>query len=56
MPGVLLDLREACALPWPVRFIGYMASDYGYEAKIAVPCQFDGIILINDTSHSRVVD
>ena len=60
-PGVLLNLRAGRTQPWllaprPVRCIGYMASDYSYEAKIAVPYQFDGLIFIDETNHSRVMD
>ncbi|MCB9266787.1 MAG: erythromycin esterase family protein [Lewinellaceae bacterium] len=60
-PGLIIDLRAGRDQPWllyprPVRFIGYMASDYGYEAKMAIPYQFDGLIFINRTSHSRLVD
>ena len=63
--GLILDLRPAQAQPqeyqWllaprPIRFIGYMAADYGYEAKIAVPYQFDGLIFIDETSYSRVME
>ena len=60
-PGVLLDLQSGHTQPWlleprPVRTIGYMASDYSYEAKIAIPYQFDGLIFIDETSYSRVIE
>lgn len=60
-PGLILGLRQGRGQPWliyprPVRFIGYMASDYSYEAKMAIPYQFDGLIFIDETRHSRVME
>ncbi|MCB0547056.1 MAG: erythromycin esterase family protein [Phaeodactylibacter sp.] len=60
-PGVLLGLRPGRDEHWlteprPVRFIGYMSSDYSYETKIAIPFQFDGLIFIDETSYSKVMD
>ncbi|MCO6480752.1 MAG: erythromycin esterase family protein [Phaeodactylibacter sp.] len=60
-PGLILDLRPGRDQPWllyprPVRFIGYMASDYSYEAKMAIPYQFDGLVFIDETSHSKMVE
>ena len=59
--GLIVDLRvderdrDGAWLwtPRPVRSIGYMAYDYGFEIAATMPLEFDGVILIDETHASR---
>ena len=39
----------------PVRYVGYVAEDYGFGGRYSIPYQFDGIIFINKTSASNKI-
>ena len=61
--GLIADLRSANADPngrWlhearPMRFVGYAAVDFGFEAVIASAHVFDAILFIDRTSPSRLL-
>lgn len=40
----------------PVRYIGYVAEDYGFGGRYQIPYQFDGIIFIDSSRASAKVD
>lgn len=40
-------------VPRSVRSIGYAAYDFGFEMAIAIPLEFDGLILIDRSTPSR---
>lgn len=59
--GVIVDLRVReddpagrwLWAPRPLRSIGYMVYDYGFEIAAIMPLEFDGVILIDETRASR---
>lgn len=61
--GLIADLRGADEDPaghWleeprPMRFVGYAAVDFGFEAVIAAAHVFDAILFVDHTSASRLL-
>jgi erythromycin esterase len=61
--GFTVDLRRARTDPdaaWlrsprPIRHIGYAAYDYGFEFDAVLPLEFDGVIFIDRTTASRLL-
>lgn len=39
--------------PRPVRHIGYVAYDYGFEIPVVMPLEFDGVFFATVTHASR---
>ncbi len=61
-PILYLDLRkfrkEQKKTTWirerrPVRYVGYVAEDYGFGGRYSIPHQFDGIFFIDQTSAAK---
>jgi erythromycin esterase len=40
----------------PVRYVGYVAEDYGFGGRYSMPYQFDGIIFINQSTRSTKIN
>ena len=40
----------------PVRYVGYVAEDYGFGGRYSIPYQFDGIVFIDKTKASSKVN
>lgn len=61
--GSVIDLRGTLtdpALKWldvprPVRHVGYAAYDYGFEQRVVLPLEFDGVVFIDHSSPSRML-
>ncbi|HEX9728780.1 MAG TPA: erythromycin esterase family protein [Gemmatimonadales bacterium] len=61
--GWIVDLRPARTgdtAAWlrrarPIRHIGYAAYDYGFEFSAVLPLEFDGIVFIDRTTASRLL-
>jgi hypothetical protein len=61
--GTVTDLRvdpgarEAAWLwrPRPLRHVGYAAYDYDFDLKAVLPLEFDGVILVERTTASRLL-
>ena len=61
--GSVIDLRGTLtdpALKWldvprPIRLVGYAAYDYGFEQRVVLPLEFDGVVFIDHSSPSRML-
>lgn len=60
--NLILNLRaikgKEVELAWlyqrrPVRYVGYVAEDYGFGGRYVIPQQFDGIIFIDRTTAAK---
>jgi erythromycin esterase len=40
----------------PVRYVGYVAEDYGFGGRYSIPFQFDGIIFIDSSQASNKIN
>ncbi len=62
-PGLVVDLRGALGdstlkwldVPRPIRHVGYAAYDYGFEQRVVLPLEFDGVIFLDHTNASRML-
>ncbi len=39
--------------PLPLRFANHVSIDYGYWGRLVVPCQFDGLFFIDNTTSAK---
>jgi hypothetical protein len=42
-------------VPRPIRHVGYAAYDYGFEQRVVLPLEFDGVVFIDHSSPSRML-
>ncbi len=62
-PGFIVDLRSVAPgdagswllQPRPIRHIGYAAYDYGFELRAVLPIEFDGVVFIDSTTPTRLL-
>ncbi len=60
-PFLLMNLRPYKKMDWmnmqrPVRYVGYVAEDYGFGGRYVIPDQFDGVFFVDKTRASKEIN